>query len=841
MLNVTKEGGKGGQSSNPLQASTTTSTSPSSSNPQQQTQSASSQIQQPVGPTVTATTSKTSQSQTQTKPTSESQTVTSPPISTTSSKKKASFSKSKQSVGAVSTTPVEATTASSNSKQKQKTVPQTGIYVPESKEDVEKGQGGSGVTGNGQSKGKGKGSPTAGVGKGPESGEGGGAVEKDCLGIRKNAARMYVYLGIVAMGLLLIAIIAAVAAVAASGGDVDSSIGVRVNERTPSPTVKGDVATTGSPSNAPSTRPSAAGPTATTAPSIAALNETSAPTTEPLVAKFEGSKPNIMFIMMDDLGYHDVGYVPDQPRAKVVEATTRMTKLAKEEGMILTRMYAHWHCSPSRRSFLTGRLPHRTGEDNSDTEMDDIDLRWTWVSEKLQGAGYKCYMLGKGHTGYKSYNHIPERNGFDRFVGLLVGKAPYQGFKLWKDGKPEYDTEIKGVYSTKFYRQEAVAMLDSHRASTPNQPWFMFLSMQTPHTPIEPPPSSDSDYSGFTRKQTHPYEHMLYAADIELQRLVDYLKRTGMWSNTLFIFSSDNGATTKDLPSEFSGAETRGSNYPLRGDKSTNFEGGLRATAFVSGGVLPAAQRGTINPVVSHIADWYATFCFLAGVDPSDGPSEQPLVPDASVDVLNPSIVVGGRRRSLWGDNSYPAPDSKNLMPHFVEPDKHDPNGLRPEGLVLDFETIILGDYKLITAQPCPLEKGEPSCKKDKLFGWIRADAKSFDEPNDPNLGCLYRYKPFASDKRQLSPCLFNLKNDMREERPITNEPEKLAELWEFLNKSIVYQYNTHLVGKEDGLSPKSLLGTCVDVGEAGDCFDVRADRDELPLCGIPRCPRPRG
>ena len=697
----------------------------------------------------------------------------------------------------------------------QKHVPQAEIYSPESKDDVEKGHARVPKS-NGKDDKNDAAKPT----KGPVAGGGGkgGEVEKDCLGIRKNPARMYVYIGIVAMALLLIAIIVGIAVAASSGGD-NTSVGVRVNNRTPSPTAKTDVSITDSPSNPPSSvssAPTSGSSSTTAAPSLAASNETNSPTTSPVVAALEGSKPNLMFVMMDDLGYHDVGYVPDRPRAKVVEATARMTKLAKEEGMVLTRMYAHWHCSPSRRSFLTGRLPHRTGEDNSDSEMDDIDLRWTWVSEKLQGAGYKCYMLGKGHTGYKSYNHLPERNGFDRFVGLLVGKAPFTGFKLWRDGKPDYDKEVQGVYSTKFYRQEAVAMLDSHRAATPDKPWFMFLSLQTPHTPIEPPPSSDSDYSGYTRKQTHPYEHMLYAADVELQRLVDYLKRTGMWANTLFIFSSDNGATTKDVPKEFSGAETRGNNYPLRGDKSTNFEGGLRATAFVSGGVLPVAQRGTVNPVVSHIADWYATFSFLAGVDASDNPSEAPLVADGTVDALNPSVVVGGRRRSLWGTNSFPASDSKNLMPHLVEPEKHDPNGLRPEGLVLDFETIILGDYKLITAQPCPLEKGELSCKKDKLFGWLREDAKTFDPPNDPNLGCLYRYKPFASNQRQLSPCLFNLKNDMREQRPITNEPAKMLELWRLLNQSIVYQYNTHLVGKENGLSPRSLLGTCVDRDEAG-------------------------
>lgn len=329
--------------------------------------------------------------------------------------------------------------------------------------------------------------------------------------------------------------------------------------------------------------------------------------------------------------------------------------------------------------------------------MDDIDLRWTWISSKLKEASYSTFMLGKGHTGFKSYNHVPTQNGFDSFIGLLTGKASYTGLKLWKNGAPRYDNSISD-YSTRYYREEAEALISDHLTQNPGNPFFLYFSLQTPHTPIEPPETTDVDYDIFTRKEAYPYEYMLFAADFEIGKLISFLKARDQWDNTFFVFTSDNGATTKSTGSS---SGTRGSNYPLRGDKSTNFEAGVRTTAFIAGGVIPDALRGTINPVVSHIADWYATFCYLAGVDASDGPPELPITPPDDTDPVLPSITVGGVKQNIWGENSYPDSDSVNLMPQLMEPDQHDPNGLRPEGLVLGFETILLGDYKLIVAQPC--------------------------------------------------------------------------------------------------------------------------------------------
>ena len=111
-------------------------------------------------------------------------------------------------------------------------------------------------------------------------------------------------------------------------------------------------------------------------------------------ASAASSPPHIISILQDDLGYHDSGVHNDE----AANWTANITRLAKT-GIVLTNHYSHWHCSPSRRSFLTGRLPIHHGEQLSGDTTDDIDLRQTWLSQKLQAAGYRAY------TGFEPLPH----------------------------------------------------------------------------------------------------------------------------------------------------------------------------------------------------------------------------------------------------------------------------------------------------------------------------------------------------------------------------------------------------------------------------------------------------
>ena len=122
-----------------------------------------------------------------------------------------------------------------------------------------------------------------------------------------------------------------------------------------------------------------------------------------------------------------------------------------------------------------------------------------------------------------------------------------------------------------------------------------------------------------------------YLDDI-LGELVNFLKQCGLWDNLLFVYviSSDNGGSLHD------GAN----NYPLNGGKTTDWQGGIRVNAFVSGGYLPTNLRGKKTEGYIHIADWYATFCALAGVDPKDKGATQAKLPP--IDSMNMWPLISG-------------------------------------------------------------------------------------------------------------------------------------------------------------------------------------------------------
>lgn len=125
---------------------------------------------------------------------------------------------------------------------------------------------------------------------------------------------------------------------------------------------------------------------------------------------------------------------------------------------------------------------------------------------------------------------------------------------------------------------------------------------------------------------------LLWRSDVYVGALLEALEARGMYNETLLLYASDNGGSRNS------------SNYPLRGEKHSNWEGGLRVTAFVSGGFLPAHVRGTTSKVNSHLVDWYPTFCHLAGANPHDDPPEPPLPTDPA-----------DPYRNIYGERSYPA------------------------------------------------------------------------------------------------------------------------------------------------------------------------------------------
>jgi len=211
--------------------------------------------------------------------------------------------------------------------------------------------------------------------------------------------------------------------------------------------------------------------------------------------------PNIIFMLADDLGYNNVG-IQQRQHSKNIELVTPTIDELASSGMRLDRMYSYKYCSPSRSSFLSGRLPIHVTQNNKNNDVINpggADLRMKLLPEILKHAPSPYYtsLVGKWHVGARSKANLPINRGFDRHFGFLKGGEDHLNqtsydekllfVDLWRDHGPAYGEN--GTFSTLLYAKEAQQIIQDHAAERPEMPLFMFLSWHATHTPLEAPPS----------------------------------------------------------------------------------------------------------------------------------------------------------------------------------------------------------------------------------------------------------------------------------------------------------------------------------------------------------------
>eukprot|EP00055_Hartaetosiga_balthica_P008219 m.29807 g.29807 ORF g.29807 m.29807 type:complete len:699 (+) comp6184_c0_seq2:200-2296(+) len=344
-------------------------------------------------------------------------------------------------------------------------------------------------------------------------------------------------------------------------------------------------------------------------------------------------KPHIIYFLLDDLGYADTELTPDIPGP-----VTPNVRTLREEGILLTNMYAYKVCAPSRASFLSGRLPHHVTEELRAVfaEGGGIDVRMRILPQVLKGANYSTHHVGKWHAGCSSNQHLPKNRGFDSSFGFLGGAVDYHTLKktgrrdLWQNYIPVTTNPGKSKFSTTLFAMEAERIVSNHN---PEHPLFLFYAFQSVHSPLAPLKNfMDAIHGDYTisRHQAHAQMHH---ADTIIGNIVAILKKKNMWENTLIVFSSDNGGFYKSQ-----------NNYPFRGSKHSDYEGGVRVIACVSGGFLPSNMRGTTVKGMMHIVDLFATFSHLAGVDPKDKQAREHNLPP--IDSINMWPLLSGATTS---------------------------------------------------------------------------------------------------------------------------------------------------------------------------------------------------
>ena len=367
-----------------------------------------------------------------------------------------------------------------------------------------------------------------------------------------------------------------------------------------------------------------------------------------------GSKPNIVLMLVDDVGWSGVGW----HKTGSDVSTPTLDELVSK-GVDLRRHYSFNWCAPSRAALMTGRLKQFANPNGgpSDWEPDgDVHLGYDLMPATLARAGYATHMVGKWHLGHSSISQTPVGRGFETYLGYLGGAESHWGhsyshgdgvtkksskkkrirvnFKdFWianaKKGIHEPARGYEGIYGDMIFTDEAVRIIH-HHATAEKRPLFLFVSFQSNHDPLEAPEHILTQYEVQCAAQNEAYGAWKVGdvCDANLKRRVHNAMSTVLDTAARNITNAlkrprdvtvkSNQIKSNQIKKRKKAGERRealwdntvmvwisdnggathvnycaGNNYPLLGGKHSNFEGGVRTVGFVAGGGLPEGVRGT--------------------------------------------------------------------------------------------------------------------------------------------------------------------------------------------------------------------------------------------------------
>lgn len=358
-------------------------------------------------------------------------------------------------------------------------------------------------------------------------------------------------------------------------------------------------------------------------------------------------KPNFLFVVVDDLGYRDLGFM-----GSTYYETPHIDSLAGAAAVFKQGYTTCQVCSPSRASMLTGKFPARHGITdylgapygeqwrgmNRHTPLLPPEFRqhlpheYTTLPEALKAAGYRTFFAGKWHLGGADQASLPTDHGFDVNQGGYEAGGPYSGgyFSPFNNPYLEDRPEEKGLSLSMKLARETARFMEAHQDSA----FFALLSFYAVHAPLQTSRDKWNHYrekakamglpeQGFGMERVMPirlyqdnpvYAGLVEQVDEAVGVVLKKLQELGLEDNTVIVFLSDNGGVA-------SGDHYATSNAPLRGGKGYQWEGGIRVPFLVSVPWLPALPGQVETPVTA--ADIFPTLLDLAGL---------PLQPDAHTD-----------------------------------------------------------------------------------------------------------------------------------------------------------------------------------------------------------------
>jgi len=346
------------------------------------------------------------------------------------------------------------------------------------------------------------------------------------------------------------------------------------------------------------------------------------------------SRPNVLFVLVDDLGWADIGcYGAD------LHKTPNIDRFAAGALRMTDAYAAAPVCTPTRASIMTGKAPARlhmtiwfeaSGSPPRNRPLippvtvGNLPHEEVTLAERFHAAGYHTVHLGKWHLGDAA--HYPETQGFDDNIGGTFWGAPFTFFWPYRGSKPgrwggefRYVPHLEGghdgEYLTDRLTDEALKVINADD----DRPFFLYLAFHTVHTPIEGKPELVARY----RRQLAPslhhqnatYAAMVHSLDENVGRLLAALDERKLADDTIVVFTSDNGGFVN--PYE---GETVTNNHPLRSGKGSLYEGGIRVPMAIRWPGVTSPGATCSEPVLS--TDLHPTLVEMAGLEPSISPTD---------------------------------------------------------------------------------------------------------------------------------------------------------------------------------------------------------------------------
>jgi len=374
-------------------------------------------------------------------------------------------------------------------------------------------------------------------------------------------------------------------------------------------------------------------------------------------ASAANTRPNILLIVADDLGWADVGWHGGFSKTPNLDDLVR-------HGVELDRHYVQPVCTPTRTALMSGRYPGRFGPHAlAPSNLRAMPLDTITLAAALKSLGYETSQTGKWHLGSRS-EWGPNQFGFDHGYGTLTGAADPWTHK-YRPGPFEDTWHRDGRRldelgnATELVAAEAVRRIRQSRS-----PWFVYVPFHAVHSPVDAPDEYKRLYDG-VKFDDDPVRHdsrLRIAAetsqiDAKVGEMVAALQEAGQRENTLIIFTSDNGgleSVKNAYVGDVADSPLNSENDPLRGQKNTLYEGGIRVCAFANWPGTLEPRKHT-SPI--HIADWFPTIAGITGYESPrdlqwDGINQWPALTgaEATAEPRTIYIAMKGGRAVLQGD-----------------------------------------------------------------------------------------------------------------------------------------------------------------------------------------------